>query len=128
MARAKKKKTSGKSRAKKKAAKRDVGGGPLQLEKKTRIETLPMLIERLGELCDEPDRVSIDAASVESIDTASLQVLAAFANTRRNKSRSVEWSAPSEVFCETVRLLDLTCVLQITAVPDEEEAELCPVF
>ncbi len=74
--------------------------------------------------------VSVDASAVEFIDTAALQLLIAFANSMREKSRTVEWKNPSPVFCEMADLADLTQGLGIHADGPvaEEDDGLCPVF
>ena len=71
----------------------------------------------------------VDASKVESIDTAALQLLVAFANSVRAQSRTVEWEEPSIVFREMTDLADLTQGLGIDdGTVIEEDDGLCPVF
>ena len=77
--------------------------------------------------------VVIDAGYVESIDTAGLQLLAAFANSVRAQSRTVEWKNPTPEFCELADLLDLseslgTANTAPAPAPADDFDDLCPVF
>jgi len=56
-----------------------------------------------------PVTIAVDA--VERIDTASLQLLAAFARERRSASLEVRWSGQSAAFGEAVRLLGIEGLL-----------------
>jgi anti-anti-sigma regulatory factor len=57
--------------------------------------------------------VVIDAAQVERIDTAALQVLAAFVSDRRAGQREVTWAHVNEVLSEAARTLGLVAPLGI---------------
>jgi ABC-type transporter Mla MlaB component len=65
------------------------------------------LLKRLG----DSGNVQIDASAVQRIDTAALQVLAAFARDRREGSLPVEWLGVPGCLTEAATLLDLTDVL-----------------
>jgi len=51
--------------------------------------------------------IVIEAAAVETADTATLQLLTAFVNTVRGQTRAVKWRQPSDVLQNVARLLDL---------------------
>ncbi len=55
--------------------------------------------------------MQIDASAVQRIDTASLQVLAAFARDRRAGGLAVEWVGVPACLTEAATVLDLTTVL-----------------
>jgi anti-anti-sigma regulatory factor len=57
--------------------------------------------------------VIIDATQVERIDTAALQVLAAFVRDRRSRERQVTWLHVNEVLSEAARTLGLVASLGI---------------
>ncbi len=57
--------------------------------------------------------VTIDARSVERIDTAALQVLCAFVRDRKAAGGAVLWAGGTENFCEAVRLLGLRKIIDV---------------
>jgi ABC-type transporter Mla MlaB component len=59
--------------------------------------------------------VSFDASSVERIDTAALQLLAAFTRDRQAAGRPVEWTCVPALLSEAASLLSLTSVLKLGA-------------
>ena len=65
------------------------------------------LLNRLA----DTDNVQIEASAVQRIDTASLQVLAAFARDRRAGGLPVEWLGVPACLTEAATLLDLTDAL-----------------
>ncbi len=60
--------------------------------------------------------VKLDAASVEKIDTAGVQLLAAFQRDAREGGCEVTWVSPSSVLRDAVQRLGLTNVLALPAV------------
>jgi anti-anti-sigma regulatory factor len=60
---------------------------------------------------DVPDVVTIDIGAVKRIETANLQVIAAFVRDRRNAGRAVIWSGVSEAVTQAVHLLGLDALL-----------------
>jgi anti-anti-sigma regulatory factor len=62
---------------------------------------------RLAALLQIANRVTIDVAPVRRIDTASLQLLAAFAHGRRTSKLDLAISGDSTVFAQAARLLGL---------------------
>jgi anti-anti-sigma regulatory factor len=59
--------------------------------------------------------VTIDAAAVQRIDTASLQLLAALARDRRAAGLPFEWTGVPPSVTEAANLLNLTDTLGLTA-------------
>ncbi len=57
--------------------------------------------------------VTLAAGAVERIDTAALQVLAAFVRDRRLAGRSVHWDSPSTTLIAAARRLGLSTLLQL---------------
>ncbi len=72
-------------------------------------ETLKM---RLTSLIRSVKLVTVDVGAVRRIDTASMQLLAAFARDRRLSELPVKVSGESAVFDEAVRLLGLRELLR----------------
>jgi ABC-type transporter Mla MlaB component len=65
------------------------------------------LLKRLS----DTGNVQIDASAVQRVDTASLQVLAAFARDRRADGLAVEWLGVPACLAEAATVLDLTNTL-----------------
>jgi anti-anti-sigma regulatory factor len=66
------------------------------------------------ELCtcvDSADRVIVDIANIERIDTAALQLLCAFVRDRRARGLKVVWRGSSAPFLEAAELLDMHVLL-----------------
>ena len=59
--------------------------------------------------------VQLDASAVQRVDTASLQVLAAFVRDRRAGSLPLEWLGVPACLLEAATLLDLTNALGLPA-------------
>jgi anti-anti-sigma regulatory factor len=85
--------------------------GPLVLAGECVIETADALKKDLLLRLDRVSPISIDASQVGRIDTASLQVLAAFARDCRVAGRDVEWVGVTSVVADTARMLNLASVL-----------------
>ncbi|HKK15455.1 MAG TPA: STAS domain-containing protein [Gammaproteobacteria bacterium] len=58
-------------------------------------------------------KIEIDGASVESIDTAALQVIVSFITQLRRDSVEVSWTGKSEILSKTAALLGLTSYLEM---------------
>jgi len=65
------------------------------------------LLERVS----DTGNVQLDASAVQRVDTASLQVLAAFVRGRRAEGLPLEWLGVSACLTDAANLLDLTNVL-----------------
>ncbi len=68
----------------------DLPGRPLVLTSPT-IRTINSLQTQLAERLDESGTVQIDGTAVDRVDTAGLQLLAAFVRELQAEARSVEW-------------------------------------
>jgi ABC-type transporter Mla MlaB component len=79
------------------------------------IAAAPELCAGLLKRLTDSQTVQIDASRVQRIDTASLQVLAAFARDRRADGLPVEWLGVPACVSDAATLLDLTDALGIAA-------------
>jgi anti-anti-sigma regulatory factor len=66
--------------------------------------------KQLTRILTQPAPVTLDLSSIRRIDTAGLQVLAAFIRERRAAGRPVECSGASESFTVTAHMLGLGAV------------------
>jgi anti-anti-sigma regulatory factor len=98
------------SQAKAAAPKRNVTR-PLALPAECAIASAPSLRASLLKRLADPANVQIDASAVQRIDTASLQVLGAFAHDRRAAGRASEWRGVPAGMTDVARLLGLTSIL-----------------
>jgi anti-anti-sigma regulatory factor len=73
------------------------------------------LREQLIAVVEEAVPVTLNVSAVERIDTACLQLLAAFATERRAASRPVVWCGVTASLAERARLLDLDASLGLPA-------------
>jgi phospholipid transport system transporter-binding protein len=88
---------------------------PIALRAECLIGTVDELRAELSSQLTLEGSVTIDAAAVERIDTASMQLLAAFARDRRAAGLSVEWAAVPATVAEAATLLNLTHALGLPA-------------
>ncbi len=103
--------------------------GPVALDARLGIESIAALVNQLEPVLSAEGPITIDAAKVDSVDSAALQVLIAFANSARAQSRALEWQGATGALVEFSELADLGRYLEISAVPTMEEDDgLCPVF
>ncbi len=107
MAAARKKKVS-KKKATKKTSK-----AVIRLEKRVVIGKISDLKTSLESALDVPD-VHVEAADVEAVDTASLQLLLAFVKARSANGLGVTWDSTSGDFIERAELVDLHGLLGVS--------------
>ncbi len=81
----------------------------------TTIRTITALQTELAERLDESGNVQIDGGGVERIDTATLQLLAAFVRDLRADARSVEWIGCSAVLRRAANSLGLESALSLAS-------------
>ncbi|MDA8348001.1 MAG: STAS domain-containing protein [Pseudomonadota bacterium] len=67
----------------------------------------------LCRLSDHDGTVTLDAAAVERIDTAALQLLAAFVRDRRLAGAALQWRAVSPAVHSAARLLGMDTMLAL---------------
>lgn len=89
-----------------------VSNSPLRLGSTT-LRNVTAFQAELAERLDESGTVQIDASAVERIDTASLQLLAAFVRDLRADHRLVEWTNCSAVLRRAAHSLGLTDALEL---------------
>jgi ABC-type transporter Mla MlaB component len=77
------------------------------------IASVETLKSDLLSLLASPSTVKLDASAVRRIDTASLQVLAAFAWGRRAEGRPFQWTGAHGALAEAARLANLTATLEL---------------
>jgi ABC-type transporter Mla MlaB component len=73
----------------------------------------------LEQVLDTPGSVTIDAKSVERIDTAIIQVLCAFVRDRAERNLAIEWRGTPQPLLDAARLLGVGALL---ALPSQAEA------
>jgi phospholipid transport system transporter-binding protein len=69
----------------------------------------------LAKLLDESDVVTLDISAVQRIDTAGLQVIAAFVRERESHGRQVQWQGSAPALSTAARLLGLSALLKLPA-------------
>lgn len=79
----------------------------IELDNESGISDATQLHQRLLAAVDHTAKVTIDAASIERVDTAILQLLTAFVIERKRQGKAVAWAAPSEVFYQAAKIIDL---------------------
>jgi len=75
------------------------------------IRTITSLQTELAERLDESGPLQIDATAVDRVDTAGLQLLAAFVRDLRAEARTVEWVGCSDALQKAARALGLHSAL-----------------
>jgi ABC-type transporter Mla MlaB component len=97
------------------AARKRTGNRPLALAADCAIGTAGKLKADLLRRLTQTDTVAIDASAVQRIDTATLQVLAAFARERGAAGLAVEWVGVPSALTDAARLLNLSALLGLAA-------------
>ena len=108
-------KTGRTTRVAKKAAPKRRTVRPVILPAECVIASAPELRSALLKRLTDAGKVQIDASAVQRINTASLQVLTAFARDRRAGGSPVEWLGVPACLTDAAALLDLTDALGFAA-------------
>jgi phospholipid transport system transporter-binding protein len=108
-------KTGSSKRTAKAAAPKRKTSRPVSLPAECAIASATGLRDRLLKRLSDAGNVQIDASAVQRIDTASLQVLAAFARDRRAAGLALEWRGVPACLTEAATFLDLTDTLGLPA-------------
>jgi phospholipid transport system transporter-binding protein len=87
----------------------------LRLPAQCTIRDAAQLLAQLLLRIEHSAPVYIDAAKVERVDTAALQLLVAFLNDRKAQQRAVVWLECSDALMRAARSLDLTGALALSA-------------
>jgi len=81
------------------------------------IKDAAALKQSLCAVVDANEVVTLDATSVERVDTAILQLLCAFVRARAASNRSVAWRGDAPVLSDSARLLGLQALLALPQHP-----------
>jgi phospholipid transport system transporter-binding protein len=100
------------------ADRKRAAGRPLVLAAECAIDSADKLKSDLLRSLRQRAGVSIDASAVRRIDTATLQVLAAFARDRRAAGLPLEWVGVPDAFAEAARILNLSVTLGLAGQAD----------
>lgn len=87
--------------------------GKLTLDGTLNIQNVSHLYEQLLALLENQTNIDIDASSVVSIDTATLQLLIVFKQTAIKLGKEVVFDFPSDKFVESAELLGLAEMLEV---------------
>jgi len=85
------------------------------------IEQAAALHALLAPAVGQPAAVTLAAADIERLHTATLQVLAAFVRTRRDAGRSTAWQGPSLALRQAAARLGLESVLGLSPPPAADQ-------
>lgn len=88
-------------------------GTPLVLQPECTLADATALKEALCARLAHNETVTLDATAVERIDTATLQLLAAFVRDRRLAGRAVMWRGVSEAIVGAAQLLGMVSMLSL---------------
>ncbi len=80
---------------------------PLVLAETLELKTAEALKDALTKHLASGKPVQLDSAAVESVDTAAIQLLAAFAGKIKDSGQELQWLNTSEVLQTSARLLGL---------------------
>jgi len=87
--------------------------GKLTLDSTLNIQNVSRLYEQLLTLLENQTHIEIDASSVVTIDTATLQLLIVFKQTTIKLGKEIVFDFPSEKFVESATLLGLAEMLEV---------------
>jgi ABC-type transporter Mla MlaB component len=103
----------GKSAAAKSPRRRVRDDGSLTLTAECTVAEAESLKSELARLLEEPAAVTVDVSALQRIDTAALQLLAAFVRDRRTAGRAVEWRGRAAALDTAAGLLGLNDMLEL---------------
>jgi ABC-type transporter Mla MlaB component len=89
--------------------------GTVTLSSNASLRDAGALKDALVRVLDRQATVTLDARAVERVDTATLQLLAAFVRDRQMMSRQCVWHAAPAALIEAARLLGFTAALGLSA-------------
>jgi anti-anti-sigma regulatory factor len=98
-----------------KKSSKDATRAPLMLDADLRIGAAPALRETLLAALAAGEGLDIDASAVAQVDTAALQVLAAFSRDARAASVAVVWTGVSDSLRRGVSVLGLNALIELPA-------------
>ncbi|HET9391481.1 MAG TPA: STAS domain-containing protein [Steroidobacteraceae bacterium] len=89
--------------------------GPFTLGGECTVSEAAELKSRLGRLIRVRRPVTLDIGGVERIDTAAMQIIAAFVRDRATQGLVVQWQGSSGALSSAARLLGLAPLLKLPA-------------
>ena len=92
------------------------GRGSLILASECTVAEADALKSELARRLDESETVTVDVTALQRIDTAGLQLLAAFVRDRRTAGRTIAWRGRAAALEAAAGLLGLNSMLEL---PDE---------
>ena len=101
----------------------DAARAVLTLSGKLSVKEAGTLAEQLSA---QPE--TVDAEALDSVDTAALQLLVAYANSARKAGRTVTWKGRDAALGEALALAGLAHCIEFDAATASGDDELCPVF
>jgi ABC-type transporter Mla MlaB component len=105
---------AGRKAAPAKAARRRLADdGSLTLSAECTVAQADALKAELERRVDESDTVTVDVTALQRIDTAGLQLLAAFVRDRRTAGRSIAWRGRAAALEAAASLLGLDGMLEL---------------
>jgi phospholipid transport system transporter-binding protein len=87
--------------------------GVLTLAADCTVAAADALKSELVRRLEEPERVTLDVGALQRIDTAGLQLLAAFVRDRRTAGRAIEWRGQASALEAAAGLLGLNDMLEL---------------
>jgi anti-anti-sigma regulatory factor len=92
-------------------------GGVFALSADCTVAESAALKSGLLEILREPVSVTLDIASVQRIDTAGMQLIAAFVRERESLGLQIQWRGAAPAFTSAARLLGVASVLRLPEQP-----------
>jgi len=90
--------------------------GPFALGAEVTIADAGQLKSGLEKLLNDTEVVILDISAVQRIDTAGLQVIAAFIRERESQGRQCQWQGAAPAVTAAIKLLGLDAVLKLPEV------------
>jgi ABC-type transporter Mla MlaB component len=91
------------------------GSGAFALAAECTVADASSLKSGLAKLLADTDAVTVDISCVQRIDTAGLQLIAAFMLARESQGRQVQWKGAAPAIVTAARLLGLSTLLKLPA-------------
>src|SRR5690348_9706517 len=92
---------------------RPAARGVFALAAECTISDIAPLRAGLASVLEHPSPLTLDIEAVQRIDTAAMQLVAAFVLERESQGRQVQWRGSAPVFGSAARLLGLASMLHL---------------
>jgi ABC-type transporter Mla MlaB component len=92
----------------------ETGSGAFAVAAECTVADASSLKAGLAKLLNESGIVTLDVSAVQRIDTAGLQVIAAFVRERERQGRQVEWRGSAPALTAAAKLLGLSSFLKLS--------------